>query len=165
MLICLLTRLGGIPYAFFMCTAYYCGHLETVSPLFSTLVEKCQIIKGALMRGKWGSRSGEQSCLLCAQRWTPLSAKASTIPNYHSVTTMSHSVNSWWYQRDKSSTLRSRQLGWCETQVFEDANTCPASEDALMPAFTLHYYEQSPYSKKYIHMEMFSLCTLRGKRM
>lgn len=49
MLICLLTRLGGIPYAFFMRTAYYCGHLETVSPLFSILVEKCQIIKGVLM--------------------------------------------------------------------------------------------------------------------
>lgn len=109
-------------------------------------------------------RSGEQSCLLCAQRWTPSSAKASTIPDYHSVTTVSHSVNSWWYRRNKSSTLKSRHLGWCETQVFEDANTCPTLEDALMPAFTSHYYEQSPNRKKYIHMAMFSLCTLRGER-
>lgn len=68
MLICLLTRLGDIPYAFFMHRAYLCGLLETIFPLFNTFVNKCQIIKGVLTIEREVRR----------QQWNPLSVKVST---------------------------------------------------------------------------------------
>lgn len=70
---------------FFMCTAYCCGLLETISPLFNTLVDKCHIIKGVLTtereRRRWQRGNSAASSLECAvaQLWNPLSVKASTI--------------------------------------------------------------------------------------
>lgn len=103
MLICLLTRLGGIPYAFFMRIAYYCGLLETISPLFNTLADKCQIIKGVLMVERKVRRWQWKIGLL--PLWSVPLLKYEILyhewfllyrlKNHHSVTKMSHSVNSW----------------------------------------------------------------------